>query len=278
MASRGINRRQFLRLSAAVAAAGAVTACGGGSTAPTATKGATGSTTASSPVAQAAAPTAAGAAPTLAVSNAAAPTAAQAATPAKFKESPLLADLVKAGKLPPVEQRVPANPRVIKPRGDVGVYGGVWHRVYQGLSDRVGPTKLNEQMPITWDAPDPNTIRLTANWIEKWDQNADASEYTFYIRKGFKWSDGTEVTTDDTKFWWDDIMLNKEIRPQQSFIVRQRVNGEFKLATLTVVDPYTFKVKYVQPYPLLPILIAKLNGGDSAVGQIAFIIPSKYLK
>ena len=82
-----------------------------------------------------------------------------------------------------------------------------------GLSDRVGPTKLNEQMPITWDAPDANTIRLTANWVEKWDQNADASEYTFYIRKGLKWSDGTEVTTDDTKFWWDDIALNKDISP-----------------------------------------------------------------
>lgn len=272
-----INRRQFLRLSAAVAAAGAVTACGGGSTAPTATKGATGSTTASTPAAAAgASPTAAGAAPTLAVSNATPTAAPTAAAAAKFKESPTLADMVKAGKLPPVDQRLPSNPRVLKPRGDIGVYGGVWHRQYRGLSDRVGPTKLNEQMPMMWDAPDPNTIRLIANWLEKWDQNADASEYTFYMRKGIKWSDGTEVTTDDTKFWWDDVQLNKDIRPAAADAMRQRVGTDYKIATLTVVDKYTFKVKYAQPYPLLPVIVAKINA--NSVGQIAFLSPSKYLK
>jgi peptide/nickel transport system substrate-binding protein len=276
MASRGINRRQFLRLSAAVAAAGAVTACGGGSTAPTPTKPATsGSTTASTPAA-AASPTAAGAAPTLAVSNATSTPAAQAAAPTKFKESPALADMVKAGKLPPIEQRLPSNPRILKPRGDVGVYGGVWHRAYQGLSDRVGPTKLNEQMPMMWDAPDPNTIRLIANWVEKWDQNADATEYTFYMRKGIKWSDGTEVTTDDTSFWWNDMALNKDIAPAQTYSIRQRVGSDYKVGTLTVVDKYTFKVNYVQPYPLLPTLLAKSNG--IGVGQTAFLAPSKYLK
>ncbi|MCA1669959.1 MAG: twin-arginine translocation signal domain-containing protein, partial [Thermomicrobia bacterium] len=188
MASRGINRRQFLRLSAAVAAAGAVTACGGGTTAPAPTKSASGSTTASSPAAAAGgSPTAAGAAPTIGVANAATATpAAQSAAPAKFKESPLVADMVKAGKVPAVEQRLPANPRVIKPRESAGVYGGVWHRQYRGLSDRVGPTKLLEMPAIQWEAPEPTAIRLTANWVEKWDQNADATEYTFYLRKGLK--------------------------------------------------------------------------------------------
>ena len=35
--------------------------------------------------------------------------------PTKFKEAPQLAELVKAGKLPPVEQRLPAEPMVLKP-------------------------------------------------------------------------------------------------------------------------------------------------------------------
>jgi hypothetical protein len=55
-----------------------------------------------------------------------------------FKEAPMLADLVKAGKLPSVDQRIPSNPRVIKPLEAVGKYGGIWHRAYRGPSDRVG--------------------------------------------------------------------------------------------------------------------------------------------
>lgn len=273
-----LNRRNFLKLSASLAAAAAVTACGGsapGAPASEATKPATGSATGGST--PAANPTSAGApAPTIALSNATATPAAQAAAPTTYKEAPMVAEMVKAGKIPAIAQRLPANPRVIKPREDVGVYGGVWRRAYRGLSDRVGPTKLTEQPPIQWDAPDPNTIRLVANWVEKWETNADTSEYTFTIRKGLKWSDGTEVTTDDTKFWWDDVQLNKDIRPAAAFAVRQRVGNEYKNGTLTVVDAQTFKVKYVQPYPLLPILIAKSNG--DSVGQIAFLSPSKYLK
>ncbi len=151
--------------------------------------------------------------------------------PPSTKNRPLLADQVKAGKLPPIDQRLPSNPRVIKPRGDVGVYGGVWHRVSIGASQTAsGRRNWTSRCRIQWDAPDPNTIRLIANWVEKWDQNADASEYTFYIRKGLKWSDGTEVTTDDTKFWWDDIVQNKDIAPRRGrYSMHQRVGTEYKV-------------------------------------------------
>src|SRR2546421_685909 len=93
-----------------------------------------------------------------------------AALPAgtKFKEAPMLADLVKAGKLPPVEQRVPSSPRVIKPNESVGQFGGVWHRAYSGLSDYVGPGKLMEAYLIKWDAPNPNTLGLANNVLDSW--------------------------------------------------------------------------------------------------------------
>ncbi|HEU5329883.1 MAG TPA: ABC transporter substrate-binding protein [Thermomicrobiales bacterium] len=193
-----------------------------------------------------------------------------AAKPAQYKEAPALADMVKAGKLPPVEKRLPDNPRVLKPLQEVGQYGGTWHRAYTGLSDRVGPTKLGEEMLIEWDAPDPNTINIIANVVEKWEQNSDASEYTFHLRKGMKWSDGQDVTTDDAKFWFEDVQLNKDITPAPNFAASQNISGQIKLATLTVVDAQTFKMKYAAPYPLLPITIAKLNGD--------FILPMHYLK
>ncbi len=44
--------------------------------------------------------------------------------PKKFSEAPMLAELVKAGKLPPVENRIPEEPMVVKPLHSIGKYGG----------------------------------------------------------------------------------------------------------------------------------------------------------
>src|SRR2546430_4763831 len=58
--------------------------------------------------------------------------------PKRFKEAPQLAALVKAGKLPPVQERVSQDPLVIKPVHEIGKYGG---RRRRGLS---GPARFWE--------------------------------------------------------------------------------------------------------------------------------------
>ena len=59
--------------------------------------------------------------------------------PKQFHEAPQLAELVKAGKLPPVEQRIPQEPMVLKPIRNIGKYGGTWRRGYGGaVHDDVG--------------------------------------------------------------------------------------------------------------------------------------------
>src|SRR5919109_4265673 len=85
-----LNRAKFLRVSAAAAVGAAVTACVPGQPAG-------------------------GPAPEARPGTTPAPGAPGGAVPApgKFKEAPMLADLVKQGKLPPVEQRLPQNPYVV---------------------------------------------------------------------------------------------------------------------------------------------------------------------
>jgi hypothetical protein len=56
--------------------------------------------------------------------------------PQKFAEAPMLAELVKAGKLPPVEQRVPAEPLVWQPLNEIGKYGGTWRRAFTARPTR----------------------------------------------------------------------------------------------------------------------------------------------
>src|SRR3712207_610494 len=56
--------------------------------------------------------------------------------PKAFKEAPMLAELVKAGQLPPVDQRVPQDPLVVKPVHEIGKYGGTWRRGFTGPGDK----------------------------------------------------------------------------------------------------------------------------------------------
>src|SRR5687767_15648836 len=55
--------------------------------------------------------------------------------PKTFKEAPQLAALVKAGKLPPVAERIGQDPLVIKPLKEIGKYGGVWRAGFTGPAD-----------------------------------------------------------------------------------------------------------------------------------------------
>jgi peptide/nickel transport system substrate-binding protein len=209
------------------------------------------------------------------VTAAAGPAAVAMAQTMTYREAPSL-----AGKgLPPVAQRLPQNPRVVQAMERVGNYGGTWHRGYTGLSDRVGPGKLVEEYAIEWDAPDVNTLRITPNLYEKWEQNADATEYTFYLRRGMKWSDGKEVTTEDVRFYWEDMAGNPEIIPQPTNTgMRVRVGGEYVLGKYSGLDNYSFKIGYAAPNPLLPIFMAKTGAANGRFNNATWIAPAHYLK
>jgi len=55
--------------------------------------------------------------------------------PTSFKEAPQLTELVKAGKLPPVAERIGLDPIVVKPLHAIGTYGGTWRRGFNGPAD-----------------------------------------------------------------------------------------------------------------------------------------------
>jgi len=72
--------------------------------------------------------------------------------PKSFKEAPQLAELVKAGKLPPVEQRVSQEPIVVKPLNKIGKYGGIWRRAFTGPGDGENGNRINSTDKILfWD-------------------------------------------------------------------------------------------------------------------------------
>src|SRR5262249_53207060 len=123
--------------------------------------------------------------------------------PKRFNEAPQLAELAKAGKLPPVEQRIGQDPLVVKPLREVGRYGGTWRRGFTGPYDFVNAHRVaqNDKL-LYWDY---TGTKVVPNIARGWEVSRDGKLTTLFLRRGMKWSDGQPFTADDFVFWFEDV-------------------------------------------------------------------------
>ncbi|MDP6042120.1 MAG: ABC transporter substrate-binding protein, partial [Candidatus Latescibacteria bacterium] len=128
-----------------------------------------------------------------------------------FSEAPILAPVVEIGGLPPVSERLPQDPLVIVPPEQNGPYGGTWTRFGNGPQD-VGilEARLAYDGLVRWDAMSREVI---PNLAVRWEIGDGGRSYTFWLRKGVRWSDGHPCTVDDILFWYHRVLLNKTLTP-----------------------------------------------------------------
>ena len=158
-------------------------------------------------------------------------------------EAPDLAKAVADGKLPKLADRLPSNPLVVKV-DKVGKYGGALRRGLRGSADHNGILRLvGNQGLVRWNLDFTEVLPCVA---DKWDVNADSTEFTFYLRKGMKWSDGKPFTADDVVFSIEDCAKNTDL--YKSVPSQLAIGG--KAAVVTKVDDSTVKFTFVMPYAL----------------------------
>jgi peptide/nickel transport system substrate-binding protein len=201
--------------------------------------------------------------------------------PKAFKEAPMLAELVKAGKLPPVEQRLPeaADVMVIKPLKEVGKYGGRWRRGFTGPADTENGNRIvSTDKFLMWDY---TGNKVTPALAKDWRLSDDGKVCTLFLRTGLKWSDGKPFTADDILFWYEEIYQNKALVATP--IPELQVGG--KPARITKRDDYTVVFEFPEPYFLFVDILAgdTLIGGGQATGsaRASFMggyAPAHYLK
>src|SRR5687768_7835749 len=116
-----------------------------------------------------------------------------AAAQSRYDEAPMLAAMVEAGDLPPVDERLPEEPLVVEVVETIGTYGGTLRRGFLGPSDH------NNYTRVVYDAlvrHSPDGTEVIPHIAKGWEANDDFTQWTVFLRAGMKWSDGAPFTAD----------------------------------------------------------------------------------
>lgn len=181
-------------------------------------------------------------------------------------EPPMLAPLVADGTLPPVAARIPLEPEVVPMDVDgrlPGRYGGTLRMLMSQPKDT--------RMMVVYGYA--RLVGYDENWAIVPDLLAgievdQGRAFTLHLRKGHRWSDGTPFTSDDFRFYWEQVANNPKLSPggPERFLL-----AAGKPPRVEFLDDTTIRYSWDSPNPFfLPAL---------AGARPDFIfLPAHYLK
>ena len=88
-------------------------------------------------------------------------------------------------------------------------------------------------------------FKLHPDILESYEAK-EGREFTFKLRAGHKWSDGHPFTTEDFRFFWEDVANNKELSPSGPS-VELLVDGQ--PPKVEIIDERTIKYSWDKPNP-----------------------------
>ena len=178
--------------------------------------------------------------------------------PSNYAESPDLAAQVAAGELPPVGARIPSQPMIIPTLGDIGQYGGTLRRFYLGPADGCNFLRLSRASLVRFSTDGFSFIPSVAR---DWEVSDDGTEWTFFLREGMKWSDGTPFTADDFVWQYENVITNEELSPTPPFFLKvgTRVGKMYKVDATTV--------KFAFPVPNFLFLELAAQADEACYGN-----------
>lgn len=179
--------------------------------------------------------------------------------PSTFSQAPMLDAKVTAG-MPPVDERLPETPFVVGGRDEIGVYGGEVRMIHFDPVWMVSNYDWMAERMLHYSDIDLRTI--VPNIFESWEVTPDGTGFTFKMRKGMKWSDGQPVTTEDVRFYIEDIWFNKDLNASPMWQIRFDGKANSSPAKFEVVDDFNFKLTYAAPFGALPAHLTRWEIGN----------------
>jgi len=179
-----------------------------------------------------------------------------------YDEAPVLRTKVAAGEIPPVEERLPEEPKVVGLIEEIGQYGGTlrafglnnlpWCDLGESPERGSYLLRINEDLTIVGDI------------AKGYELSDDERSFTLYLRKGMKWSDGAPFTTDDILFMYEDMHWNDKVT---TWGVLEPVTRIKK------IDDYTVRFESDEPFSRIIQAMITWRGGGWTSFQ-----PKHYLK
>jgi len=166
-------------------------------------------------------------------------------------EVPSLVVDVEAGKLPAVNERLPEIPRVINlvdTGRKIGRYGG-------DLNLLMGKTRDIRQMVIYGYSRlvgYNQNLELVPDVLERFEVE-DSKIFTFHLRPGHKWSDGHPFTTEDFRYFWEDVANNEDLSP---FGPSTSLLVDDQPPKVEIIDEHTIRYSWSNPNPFFLTALA----------------------
>ncbi|UOA22601.1 putative ABC transporter-binding protein [Sulfitobacter pontiacus] len=167
-----------------------------------------------------------------------------------LQESSFWAQEVNAGSLPHVQDRIPSEPLVV----DLEAKGRSFGRQGGTLRTLISRTKDVRQMVVYGYArlvgyqPD---YTLAPDILAAVDVE-EGRKFTLHLRPGHRWSDGMPFTSDDFRYWWENVANDPDITPSgpPDFMIVDN-----RLGKVTFPDEHTVVFEWQIPNPnFLPLL------------------------
>lgn len=161
-------------------------------------------------------------------------------------QAPMLAESVKARRLPKLEERLPVPEDImIETAEQIGTYGSAVQFALMQAGEETG--QLIEEGLFRFAAD--GTIE--PNVAKGYTVNDDFTEYTIYLREGMRWSDGVLFQAEDCVFFYESMCLKKTFGEElwSCFLAKNPATGKTSPAVFREIDAYTFQVVFDYPKP-----------------------------
>jgi peptide/nickel transport system substrate-binding protein len=158
-------------------------------------------------------------------------------------ETPSLRVMVESGELPPVNERIPAQPQIVEFADgySMGMHGGEM-RMLMGKQKDIRQMTIYGYARLVGYTPE---LELEADILKSYEVK-EGRIFTLHLRKGHRWSDGVPFTSEDFRYYWEDVANDPELSkggPPKKLLI----DGEAPL--VEILDSYTVRYSWSKPNP-----------------------------